>query len=256
VATAGIALMLQIICSTSKTGVLILIPQYPLYKAVVTLLDASPVPYFLDEERGWAIDAETIHQAIDDAKASGIDVRCICVIPGNPTGAVLTEPNIRSIFEIAVDKKLVVLADEVYQNNVFSGSFISFRRVLRDLQKMKPGTFDGVKLVSLHSISKGATGEGGHRGGYFELVGFPSDAVEQIYKLCSISICPPVSGQCVLEMMLNPPKKSEESYEEYRKEQDIIFQNMEGRASVLFASLNKMERVSCQKSQVCIYFLC
>lgn len=256
-ATAGIALILQVICSTSKTGVLIPIPQYPLYKAMVTVLDARPVPYFLDEEHGWAVDAESIEQAIDDAKASGIDVRCICVInPGNPTGSVLTETNITSIFEIAVEKKLVVLADEVYQNNVFSGNFISFKRVLRDLQKMRPETFDTVELVSLHSTSKGITGEGGHRGGYFELVGFPSDVVEQIYKLCSLSICPPVSGQCVLEMMVNPTSKSEESYEDYRKEQGIIFQSMEGQARVLFSSLNKLEGMSCQKPQVHIYLLC
>lgn len=120
---------------------------------------------------------------------------------------------------------------------------------------MEPGTFDNVELVSLHSISKGTTGEGGHRGGYFEPVGFPSDVIEQIYKLCSISICPPVSGQCVLELMLNPPRKSEESYQDYRKEQGIIFQNMKGRASVLFASLNKIEGVSCQQPQVRVYFL-
>jgi len=81
---------------------------------------------------------------------------------------------------------------------------------------MQPGTFDGVELVSLHSIWKGTTGEGGYRGGYFELVGFPSDVIEQIYKLSSISICPPVSGQCVLKMMINLTRKSEESYEDYK----------------------------------------
>jgi len=122
------------ICSTLKTRVLIPNPQYPLYKAFFTVLNACPVPYFLDEEHGWAINADSIDQAIDDAKASGIDVRCICVInPGNPTGAVPTEANIRSILMIAVEKKLVVLADEVYQSNVFSEKFIPFKRVLRGL---------------------------------------------------------------------------------------------------------------------------
>jgi alanine transaminase len=256
-ATAGIGLMLQVICSTPKTGILIPIPQYPLYKAVVTVLDARPVPYVLDEEHSWAVDAESITQAVDDAKARGTEVKCICVINlGNPTGSILAEPNVRRIFEIAVEKKLVVLADEVYQNNVFSGSFFSFKGILRDLQILEPGRFGNIELVSLHSTSKGLTGEGGHRGEYFELVAFHSDVIEQIYKLCGLSICPPVAGQCVLEMMVNPPKKSEESYENYRKEGAVIFQNMEGRASILFASLRKMEGVSCQKPQVGIYLLC
>lgn len=110
------------------------------------------------------------------------------------------------------------MADEVYQTNVYQGKFHSFKKVLRNLQKETPKKYDHVELVSFHSVSKGMVGECGHRGGYFELVGFDEEVVAQIYKLVSISLCPPVIGQCLVELMVNPPKKGSDSYALYDKE--------------------------------------
>lgn len=36
-------------------GVLVPIPQYPLYSALTTLLNGELVPYYLDEPTGWAL---------------------------------------------------------------------------------------------------------------------------------------------------------------------------------------------------------
>jgi len=39
----------------------------------------------------------------------------LCVInPGNPTGVVLTEENIKEMIKFAYDNSLLVIADEVY----------------------------------------------------------------------------------------------------------------------------------------------
>jgi len=190
------------------------IPQYPLYTATLALLDAKAVPYYLDEANAWSTDVSTLKSVADKAIGEGTDVRCICVInPGNPTGASLPVQAIEDIIKIAAEKKLVIMADEVYQTNVFIGEFTSFKKVLRDLQKKEPGKFDNVELCSFNSTSKGMVGECGHRGGFFELVGFDEKVVEQIYKFVSISLCPPVIGQCLVEMMVNPPKEGEPSYE-------------------------------------------
>ena len=48
------------------------------------------VKYYLDEEKGWGVDAEEIVQRIKNAKDLGINLRGMVVInPGNPTGNVL-----------------------------------------------------------------------------------------------------------------------------------------------------------------------
>ncbi len=50
-ASSGVNTLLHIICASPNTGVLVPIPQYPLYTASLTVLDAKCVPYYLDESR-------------------------------------------------------------------------------------------------------------------------------------------------------------------------------------------------------------
>jgi alanine transaminase len=243
--------LLHVICSGPKTGVLVPIPQYPLYTATLALIDATCVPYYLDESKAWGTNLEAIKSSLSKARADGIDVRSLVVInPGNPTGASLSAADIKSVLKIAAEEKLVVIADEVYQTNVFIGKFLSFKKILRDLQKKEPGKYDDVELASLHSVSKGMIGECGHRGGYFELVGFEKDVAAQIYKFISIMLCPPVVGQCMVECMVNPPKEGEPSYELYKQEYDGIYEGLKKRAFALFDAFKEMDGVHCQDPQV------
>ena len=227
------------------------IPQYPLYTATLSVLDARCVPYYLDEEAAWSTSIDSIRTAYDQAVAAGTDVKAICVInPGNPTGASLSAKDIQSVLKFAASHRLVVIADEVYQTNVFIGEFISFKKALRDLQRAEPGTYDGIELASLHSVSKGMVGECGHRGGYFELVGFDPEVAAQVYKFISIQLCPPVLGQCIVEMMVNPPRDGDPSYPLYRAEYDAIFKGLKQRAYALYDAFKEMEGVECQEPQV------
>lgn len=188
-ASAGVNALMNVICASPKTGILVPIPQYPLYTATLALLNAKVVPYYLEEQSGWSTDVPGIREALSNARKEGIDVRAVVVInPGNPTGGSLSADNIASVIELAAEEKLVVLADEVYQTNVFEGKFHSFKKGLRDLQtsdKNKEGKFDNVELASLHSISKGMVGECGHRGGYYEMVGFDEEVNESTYVFLS-----------------------------------------------------------------------
>ena len=254
-ASGGVNTLLHVVCSKPETGVLVPMPQYPLYTATLSVLNARCVPYFLDESKAWGTDVHEIRSAIKKARSEGTDVRSIVIInPGNPTGASLSATDIKDVLEIAAEEKLVVMADEVYQTNVFEGEFLSFKKALRDLQKSTPGKFDNIELVSFHSISKGTVGECGHRGGYFELVGFDKQVAEQIYKFVSIQLCPPVIGQCLVEMMVNPPKKGDPSYELYIQEQSGIAKQLRHRAFALYDAFCEMEGVECQRPQVRIQY--
>jgi alanine transaminase len=231
------------------------IPQYPLYTATLSLLDARCVPYYLNEDQAWGTSLESIQTAYDKAVEEGTDVKAICVInPGNPTGASLPAEDIKSVLKFAAEKGVVVIADEVYQTNVFIGEFISFKKALRDLQKETPGKYDHIELASLHSVSKGMVGECGHRGGYFELIGFEPEVAQEVYKFISIQLCPPVLGQCIVEMMVNPPKEGEPSYELYKEEYDGIFNGLKKRAYALYEAFKQMEGVECNEPQVSTSF--
>ncbi|KAK0382755.1 hypothetical protein NLU13_9851 [Sarocladium strictum] len=254
-ASSGVNTLLNVICAGPKTGILVPIPQYPLYTATLAVLNATCVPYLLDEHRHWGTNLETIRKSYDEAKANGTDVRAIVIInPGNPTGASLPEEDVRAVLEFANKENLVVMADEVYQTNVFLGEFHSFKRMLRLLQQEHPdGSYDSLQLASLHSVSKGMVGECGHRGGYFELCGFDPEVEAQIYKFVSIMLCAPVIGQCLVELMVNPPRKGDPSYELYEKEYNGIYNGLRQRAAALHNAFDEMEGVECDEPQGSMY---
>ena len=251
-ASSGVNTLLHIIAGKPETGVLVPIPQYPLYTATLSVLNCRCVPYYLDESKAWATDFQAIEDSYARATNEGTDVRAIVVInPGNPTGASLSAEDLAHVIRFAAEKHLVVIADEVYQTNVFIGEFTSFKKTLREMQKREPEKYDNVELVSLHSISKGMVGECGHRGGYFELVGFDPDVQAQIYKFISIMLCPPVIGQCLVEMMVRPPVEGEPSWELYNNEFNSIRDGLRHRATALYEAFKKMEGVEIGEPQVC-----
>ena len=102
--------------TAGKDGLLVPIPQYPLYSALATLHNAHLVPYYLDEEHGWTLTGAEVERALAEAKKSDINVRALAIInPGNPTGQCLEEKDMKDIVKVAAREGLVLLADEVYQ---------------------------------------------------------------------------------------------------------------------------------------------
>lgn len=70
----------------NRTGVMIPIPQYPLYSAAIAQLGAVQINYYLDEDNCWALDVNELHRAYQAAKQH-CQPRALCIInPGNPTG--------------------------------------------------------------------------------------------------------------------------------------------------------------------------
>lgn len=66
------------------------IPQYPLYSAVISELDAIQVNYYLDEDNCWALNVDELRRAVRQAK-DHCDPKVLCIInPGNPTGLRVT----------------------------------------------------------------------------------------------------------------------------------------------------------------------
>ena len=99
------------------SGVMIPIPQYPLYTASIALRKGNAVSYYLDEEKGWSIDIDHLEESLVKAKEDGIVVNSFVLInPGNPTGQVLSREAMHDVVKFCARNKLVLMADEVYQN--------------------------------------------------------------------------------------------------------------------------------------------
>ena len=70
----------------TRTGVMISIPQYPLYSAALAELGAVQINYYLNEEKCWSMDISELERALEEARHH-CNPRALCIInPGNPTG--------------------------------------------------------------------------------------------------------------------------------------------------------------------------
>jgi alanine-synthesizing transaminase len=96
--------------------VLVPVPTYPLYTAVLAKVGARPVFYRTDPARGWLPDVDHIQSLITPA------TRAMVVIdPNNPTGATYPASVRRTLIEIADQHNFPLLADEVYADLAFDG---------------------------------------------------------------------------------------------------------------------------------------
>ncbi|MGA3160253.1 MAG: aminotransferase class I/II-fold pyridoxal phosphate-dependent enzyme [Terracidiphilus sp.] len=241
-ASKGVQTILKLLIASPADGILIPIPQYPLYSSTITLYEGRIVPYYLDESDHWKLNRSMLDDSLRAAHAQGTRVKAICIInPGNPTGAVLDEKNIAMVLNFARQHGLAVLADEVYQENIYlpGDKFVSFARVLDATE------IDDVSLFSFHSCSKGFLGECGVRGGYFECRNVPADVAAQILKLQSVSLCSNLAGQAATYAMVHPPRLGDPSYDLYIREKTAILEEMKTRASLLVEGLNQIDGISC-----------
>jgi aspartate/methionine/tyrosine aminotransferase len=249
-ASKGVQAALRILIGGPQDGIMIPIPQYPLYSATITLYEGRQVPFYMDEANDWQLSQAMLESSLEQAQRNGVKVRAICVInPGNPTGSVMDRDNVAMVIRFAKAHGLAILADEVYQENVYleGDSFVSFAKVMVELGE------EDVSLFSFHSCSKGYLGECGQRGGYMELRNIPADVVAQILKLQSVGLCANLTGQMTTFCMVNPPKPGQPSYEKFIAERDGILDEMKHRAIILAEGLNRIPGIQCNKVAGAMY---
>ncbi|KAK1365723.1 Alanine transaminase [Heracleum sosnowskyi] len=251
-ASKGVMQILQTIIRGQSDGILVPIPQHPLYSAAISLYGGSLVPYYLEETANWGLSIENLLQSVAEAHSKGINVRAMVIInPGNPTGQCLSESCLKEILQFCNQENLVLLGDEVYQQNVYQEEhpFISAKKVLMD---MGPPISKQVQLVSFHSVSKGFWGECGQRGGYFEMTNIPPQTVDEIYKIASISLSNGC-GQIILGIMVNPPKPADISYERFLRESNSILGSLRKRAQITTNGFNSCRNMVCNFTEGAMY---
>lgn len=249
-ASSAVDYLFRIAITSQKDGILVPIPQYPLYDALITLYGGTAVGYYMNSAKGhWELSIEEMEAALEASKQRGIKTRCLVVInPGNPTGQVLDSRNMRQVINFCLQNRLMLVADEVYQDNIYSegAEFLSFRKVSQIVNA-------GIEIASLHSLSKGYHGECGLRGGYMELHNFDGHVKDQIMKLASISLCSNSIAQCAVELMVNPPKLGDPSFEVYELEKAAILGSLKRKASLVHQILNEMTNVKCNYVEGSMY---
>mmetsp|Transcript_3204 Transcript_3204/g.4309 ORF Transcript_3204/g.4309 Transcript_3204/m.4309 type:complete len:669 (-) Transcript_3204:60-2066(-) len=250
-ASAGIEMVLNGLIAQDNDAIMVPIPQYPIYSALITRLGGRKIGYELDEDIGWAVSREELEKRLQGAKSRGLTVKGLAMInPGNPTGQVYRREDVEKISLFCADNGICLLSDEVYQRNVYAPGkeFFSAKKIAMET----PGC-ENLELVSFHSTSKGLIGECGRRGGYLELHGIDPFVQSQLYKLASSGLCPGVAGQIMTSLMVKGPSEGGESYEKFVAEEQGIFQGLARRAKKLVDGLNAIDGIECQPADGAMY---
>jgi aminotransferase len=164
-------------CVESGDEVLIPDPAYVSYSPLVTMADGVPVHVECREENNFVIKPEDLEKAITP-KTKAI----ILTYPNNPTGAIMTEEELKAIAEVFIRHDLLVIADEIYAELTYGGKHASIASL--------PGMKERTVYVSGFSKAFAMTG---WRMGY---VCAPAEIDEAMFKIHQYAImCAPTMSQ-------------------------------------------------------------
>jgi len=206
--------------------VLLLTPSWVSYEAMLHFIGVRPVFVALASDEGFSITRERIEAAITE-KSRAILINT----PNNPTGRALTEDEATLIADIARERDLIIVADEIYEKILYDGR--------RHLSLAAVGD-SFARTITVNGFSK-AFAMTGWRLGY---VAAPSDIIDQVVKSQQHTVgcaCSFVQAGG-LAALTGSQESVEEMREEYAARRDLI---VEG--------INAMPGISCPKPDGAFY---
>ena len=209
----------------SEENILLPCPCYPLYQAIISKFRIEPRYYFLDENKNWEPDIESIESLIDKK------TRAIVIInPNNPTGAIYSKEALKKIVEIAQKYNLVIFSDEIYDQYILEDN----------LEHVSIASLsNGVPVVTFNGLSKNYFAPGFRIG--WGIISGPKeilkDYIEAIHKLARTRLCAPHPLQFAIPVALN----NENHYI-----RDVIIK-LKRRRDILIGGLNQIPFISCVK---------
>ena len=166
--------------------VLIPQPSYVSYEPCAILAGGKPVIIELKAENEFRLTPEELLEYITDKTKI-----LVLPYPNNPTGAIMERADLEKIAEIAMEKDIFVLSDEIYSELSYKGDHVTIASI--------PGMKERTILINGFSKAYAMTG---WRLGY---ACGPREIIEQMTKIHQFAImCAPTTSQyAAVEAMRN-----------------------------------------------------
>ena len=208
--------------------VLVPVPTYPLYTAVLAKLGANAAYYQTDPNNNWMPDLDHIESLI------GPRTRALVVInPNNPTGAVYPDSTRHKLLELANRHSLLLLADEVYADLAYDGP-------ISPIGSLDPEA----PVISFSSLSKAYLAPGWRAG--WMAVGTSdrlNDLLAAIKKLADGRLCSTAPMQAAITAALTQKTSDQDTFRAALRE----------RAELTTARLNAIDGMSCVAPTAAFY---
>ena len=193
------------------SNVLVPLPTYPLYTAVLAKLGGHPVYYRTDPSQGWTPDLDHLETVVTP------ETRALVLIdPNNPTGAVYAPDVRRKLIGFAERHGLPILADEVYGDLGYEGS-------VPPLGSLAPEA----AIISLSSLSKGFVAPG-WRTGWLAVSNTPrlDDVVSAMRKLADGRLCSTTPMQFAIAPALEGDRAPQQAFRAALRERAAVTTSM------------------------------
>ena len=146
VVTAGVSEAIQMIMAAiveDGDEVMMPGPTYPPYMSYTLFYEGKPVFYHTIEAEGWRPDIDDIREKISKK------TRALVIInPNNPAGALYDEKIVKEILNIAAERGLLVLSDEIYDRIVYEKKFVSTSYMAKDMPVVGLNGFSKAYLMT------------------------------------------------------------------------------------------------------------
>ena len=89
-------------------------PMYGVFNRVMNVVNTKPISWPLEEEEGYKFDEERLKELISDRTK----LIFLCN-PHNPSGRVMTKTELKAVADIALDNKITIMVDELWEDIIF-----------------------------------------------------------------------------------------------------------------------------------------
>jgi aminotransferase len=187
--------------------VIIIEPCYVSYTATITLLNGIPIPVpaFYDEE--FRVNCSRLKKAITP-KTKAI----LLNYPANPTGASLNRETLQEIANLAFERNLIILSDEIYSSLVYGKRHVSMVSI--------PGMKERTVYLNGFSKSHAMTG---WRLGYVAAPVYLTDVMLKIHQYTALC-APSISQYAAIEAIEKSSRDVARMNAEYTRRRNFIAQ--------------------------------
>lgn len=199
----GIDILMNVLLNP-KDVVLLPKPTYPLYTAAC---EASGLRHAF-----YPTNPETWEPELSPSRAKAL----VVINPNNPTGAVYGNKKLKEIVDFAIKHKLVLIADEIYDEIVFE-DYTNLRKIVKD----------EAPLVTLNGLSKNFLAPG-WRIGWMTLHNIDVNAItDAIQNLCEVRLCAPTPMQFAIKTALTGTRQHvAEMVRKLKKRRNLVYQRL------------------------------
>lgn len=192
-------------------------PYWVSYTDILLLMDAQPVIVPTTEGQGFKMSPAQLKSAITPRTKA-----IILNSPNNPTGATYTAEELRTLAAVLVQKKILIIADDIYENFVYDGTvFASIASLGKEVQD---------QTVVINGVSK-TFSMTGWRIGY---AAGPAELIAAMSKVQTQNVSNPVSfcQKAAVEALLGPQDSVQEMIVEFDRRRRYIVERLNAMAGI------------------------